>query len=63
MAGAVAEVSALRGPFAQANRTVEVRLEAPVLRGQEEGVIRAGLNADAAALWSVRCCWACRPSS
>ena len=50
MAGAVAEVSALRGPFAQAHKTVEVRLEALVLRGQEEGVIRTGLNADAAAL-------------
>ncbi|NQE60665.1 TetR/AcrR family transcriptional regulator [Caulobacter sp. RHG1] len=50
MAGAVAEVSGLRGPFAEAHKTVELRLEALVLRGQEEGVVRTGLNADAAAL-------------
>lgn len=50
MAGAVAEVSELRGPFALAHKQVETRLEAMFLRGQLEGVIRAGLNADAAAL-------------
>jgi len=50
MAGAVAEVSELRGPFAAAHKEVETRLEAMFLRGQAEGVIRQGLNADAAAL-------------
>ena len=50
MAGAVADVSELRAPFSAAHKDVEVRLEALVLRGQAQGVIRAGLNADAAAL-------------
>ena len=50
MAGAVADVSDLRAPFAAAHKEVEVRLEALVLRGQAEGVIRPGLNPDAAAL-------------
>ena len=50
MAGAVAEVSELRGPFAAAHKEVETRLGAMFLRGQAEGVIRPGLNADAAAL-------------
>ncbi|WP_419251921.1 TetR/AcrR family transcriptional regulator [Caulobacter sp. ErkDOM-YI] len=50
MAGAVAEVSDLRGPFAAVHKEVETRLEAMFLRGQAEGVIREGLNADAAAL-------------
>lgn len=50
MAGAVSDVSDLRAPFAAAHRDVETRLEALVLRGQREGVIRAGLNADAVAL-------------
>jgi len=50
MAGAVAEVSELRGPFAAAHKEVEIRLEGLVLRGQAEGVIRPGLNPDAAAL-------------
>lgn len=50
MAGAVAEVSDLRGPFAAAHKEVEVRLEGLVLRGQAEGVIRQGLDPDAAAL-------------
>lgn len=50
MAGAVADVSDLRGPFVAAHKDVEVRLEALFLRGQAQGVIRAGLNADAAAL-------------
>lgn len=50
MAGAVAEVSDLRAPFAAAHKDVEVRLEALFLRGQADGSVRAGLNADAAAL-------------
>lgn len=50
MAGAVADVSELRGPFALAHKAAEERLEAMVLRGQAEGVIRRGLDADAAAL-------------
>lgn len=50
MAGAVADMSDLRAPFAAAHKAVEVRLEALVLRGQAEGVIRSGVNADAAAL-------------
>jgi AcrR family transcriptional regulator len=50
MAGAVAEVSDLRGPFAAAHKDVELKLESLFLRGQAEGVVRAGLNADAAAL-------------
>ncbi len=50
MAGAVAEVSDLRGPFAAAHKDVEVRLEALFLRGQADGSVRIGLNADAAAL-------------
>lgn len=50
MAGAVADVSELRAPFAAAHKEVEVNLEALVLRGQAQRVIRAGLNADAVAL-------------
>jgi len=50
MAGAVAEVSELRGPFAAAHKEVELKLEALFLRGQAEGVIRPGFNADAAAI-------------
>lgn len=50
MSGAVAEISDLRGPFAAAHKDVEIRLEALFLRGQAEGVIRPGFNADAAAL-------------
>ncbi len=50
MAGAVAEVSDLRGPFAAAHKDVEERLEALFLRGQADGSVRIGLNADAAAL-------------
>lgn len=50
LAGAVADVSDLRAPFALAHKGAEERLEAMVLRGQAEGVIRAALNADAAAL-------------
>lgn len=50
MAGAVAEVSDLRAPFAAAHKDVELRLGALFLRGQADGSVRAGLNADAAAL-------------
>ena len=50
LAGAVADVSDLRAPFALAHKGAEERLEAMVQRGQGEGVIRAALNADAAAL-------------
>ncbi|MFZ0267107.1 TetR/AcrR family transcriptional regulator [Caulobacter sp.] len=50
MAGAVAEVSDLRAPFAAAHKDVEVRLEALFLRGQADGSVRPGLDADAAAL-------------
>jgi len=50
LAGAVADVSELRAPFALAHKGAEERLEAMVLRGQAEGVIRDGLDADAAAL-------------
>jgi AcrR family transcriptional regulator len=50
LAGAVADVSELRALFALAHKGAEERLEAMVLRGQAEGVIRASLDADAAAL-------------
>lgn len=50
MAGAVAEVSGLRGPFAAAHKDVELRLEALFLRGQADGSVRTNLNPDAAAL-------------
>lgn len=50
LAGAVADVSDLRAPFALAHKGAEERLEAMVLCGQAQGVIRADLNADAAAL-------------
>ncbi|MFC4443953.1 TetR/AcrR family transcriptional regulator [Caulobacter henricii] len=50
MSGAVAEISDLRGPFAAAHKDVEIRLETLFLRGQAEGVIRPGFNADSAAL-------------
>lgn len=50
LAGAVADVSDLRAPFALAHKGAEERLEAMVLRGQAEGVIRPTLDADAAAL-------------
>ena len=46
MAGAVADVSELRAPFALAHKGAEERLEAMVQRGQAEGVIRKALNAD-----------------
>ncbi|MFY8142432.1 MAG: TetR/AcrR family transcriptional regulator [Caulobacter sp.] len=50
MAGAVGDMSDLRAPFAVAHKAAEERLEALVLRGQAEGVIRPTLDADAAAL-------------
>jgi AcrR family transcriptional regulator len=50
LAASVADVSELRGPFVQAHRNVERRLEALFLKGEAEGSVRAGLDADAAAL-------------
>ncbi|ATC26782.1 TetR/AcrR family transcriptional regulator [Caulobacter vibrioides] len=50
MAGAVGDMSDLRAPFAAAHKEAEQRLEAMVLRGQAESVIRPDLDADAAAL-------------
>ena len=43
-------MSDLRTPFAAAHKEAEQRLEAMVLRGQAERVIRPTLDADAAAL-------------
>lgn len=50
MAGAVAEVSDLRGPFALAHKDVELKLEALFLKGLADGSVRPGTDADAAAL-------------
>ena len=50
LAAAVADVSELRAPFAAAHKQVEQALESFFLRGQAEGVVRAGMDADAAAL-------------
>lgn len=50
LAAAVGDMSELRAPFAAAHKAAEERLEAMVLKGQAEGVIRAELNADAVAL-------------
>jgi AcrR family transcriptional regulator len=50
MAGAIADRSPLRDPFARAHGDVERQLEAIVLRGQAEGTIRPEIDADAAAL-------------
>jgi AcrR family transcriptional regulator len=50
LAASVADVSELRAPFAAAHKEVEQRLEALFLRGKVEGSVRAGLDADAAAL-------------
>lgn len=50
MAGAIAELSDQRAPFAEAHVGVERTLEALVLRGQAEGSIRPEIDADAAAL-------------
>ncbi|MBP7650536.1 MAG: TetR/AcrR family transcriptional regulator [Phenylobacterium sp.] len=50
LAAAVADVSELRAPFAEAHKQVELALEAFFLRGQAEGVVRPGMDAGAAAL-------------
>lgn len=50
LASAVADVSELRAPFAEAHKGVEQALEALFLKGQAEGSVRAGIDADAAAL-------------
>ncbi|WP_304167304.1 TetR/AcrR family transcriptional regulator [Phenylobacterium aquaticum] len=50
LASAVADVSELRAPFAEAHKGVEKNLEALFLKGQAEGSVRAGMDADAAAL-------------
>ena len=50
LAAAVADVSELRAPFAAAHKQVEQALESFFLRGQAEGAVRAGIDADAAAL-------------
>lgn len=50
LAGAVADLSALRAAFAASHERVERRLEAMVQRGQAQGAIRRDLDADAAAL-------------
>lgn len=50
LASAVADVSELRAPFAEAHKGVEKSLEALFLKGQAEGSVRAGIDADAAAL-------------
>lgn len=50
MAGAIAEQSGLRNPFAAVHALVERRLEELVQRGQAEGSIRPEVDADAAAL-------------
>lgn len=50
LAASVADLSELRGPFVQAHKDVERRLEALFLKGEAEGSVRPGLDADAAAL-------------
>lgn len=50
LAAAVGDMSELRALFAAAHKAAEERLEAMVLRGQAEGVIRGELDADAIAL-------------
>jgi len=50
LAAAVGDMSDLRAPFAAAHKAAEQRLEAMVLRGQAEGLIRRELDADALAL-------------
>jgi len=50
LAGAIADLSALRAAFAASHEKVERRLETMVLRGQAEGTIRREIDADAAAL-------------
>jgi AcrR family transcriptional regulator len=50
MAGAISGLSDQRAPFAEVHVGVERKLEALVLRGQQEGSIRREVDADAAAL-------------
>lgn len=50
LSSAVADVSEFRAAFAEEHRRIERRLEGLVLRGQAEGDIRRGIDADAAAL-------------
>lgn len=50
LSSAVADVTTLRTAFAAEHARVEHRLEALVLRGQQEGDIRREIDADAAAL-------------
>lgn len=50
LASAVAEVSDLRAAFATQHELVKERLAALVARGQTDGSIRAGLDAESAAL-------------
>ncbi|WP_332765320.1 TetR/AcrR family transcriptional regulator [Phenylobacterium sp.] len=50
LASAVADVSELRAPFADAHKEVETILAAFFRRGQAEGSVRSGIDADAAAL-------------
>lgn len=50
MAGAVAELSDTRGPFAAAHQDVRQRLEGLLLQGQADGSVRTGFDPDAAAL-------------
>lgn len=50
LAGAVADLSAVRAAFAESHRLVERRLEALVMLGQRDGTIRPGVDPDAAAL-------------
>ena len=50
LAAAVAEISELRGLFAEAHKGVEQRLEALILAGKAHGSVRSDVDADAAAL-------------
>jgi AcrR family transcriptional regulator len=50
LSSAVADMTALRAAFAAEHARIEHRLEALVLKGQEEGDIRREIDADAAAL-------------
>jgi len=50
LADAVSDLSALRTAFAASHERVERLLEGIVIRGQDEGAIRADLDPDAAAL-------------
>lgn len=50
LAGAVADLSAVRAAFAESHRLVERRLEALVLHGQKDGSIRGDVDPDSVAL-------------